>query len=83
MGEEVRKLGGALPLIDLYVFSTITVAACDATVRFFAYNHKQPLDPVSPKGFVRACERMGELKDCVLRQRTMSSGLRAAAEDNE
>ena len=72
MGEEVRKLGGAL--IDLYVFSTMTVTACDATVRFCAYNHKRPLDPVSPEDFKRACERMSELKDCVLRQRTMSSG---------
>lgn len=58
MGEDVRKLGGALPLIDL----------------FCAYNHKRPLDPVSPEDFKRACERMCELKDSVLRQRIMSSG---------
>jgi hypothetical protein len=29
---------------------------------------------VSPEDFKRACERLSELKDCVLRQRTMSSG---------
>lgn len=58
MSEDVRRLGGALPLIDL----------------FCAYNHKRPLDPVSPDDFKRACERMSQLKDGMLRQRTMSSG---------
>ena len=42
--------------------------------RFCAYNHKRPLDPVSPDDFKRACERMSQLKDGMLRQRTMSSG---------
>ena len=74
MGEEVRRLGGALPLIDLCVCSSLTSAACDSSIRFCAYNHKRPLDPVSPEDFKRACERMSELTDCVLRQRAMSSG---------
>ena len=42
--------------------------------RFCAYNHKRPLDPVSPDDFKRACERMSQLKDGMLRQRTMSCG---------
>jgi hypothetical protein len=54
--------------------SIFYVPKCHANVSFCAYNHKRPLDPVSPEDFKRACERLSELKDCVLRQRTMSSG---------
>ncbi len=59
-----------------HVLADVTTCAADsgASRRFCAYNHKRPLDPVSPEDFKHACERMRALKDCVLRQRVMSSG---------
>jgi hypothetical protein len=53
---------------------SVSVSASDFVVRFCAYNHKRPLDPVSPEDFKRACERMSELQGCLLRQRIMGSG---------
>ena len=74
MGEEVRRLGGALPLIDLFCAYVPPPLALTPHVRVkqrcaFRFNRKRPLDPVSPEDFKRACERMHDLQDCVLRQR--------------